>query len=185
MRANPERSGKRLALLPWQRAHTDQGRIAILLAELEPAGFRILHAVGTGFGDIDHVVIGPSGVFSVQIAYWAGTVHSKRGRLLSGAHDEDRTRRRAEWNATCLEQWLDEDGVDVPVAAVLVPAEARVEGDRIDLPYLTVLPPTSLKVFLQDAPATLTAARVQRAAASIEARAVATGKRATRDVIAP
>ena len=56
--------------------------------------------------------------------HWTGEVHAKRDRLLCGYHDEERTRRRAIWSAACLEQWLDEDGMDIPVAALLVAADA-------------------------------------------------------------
>ncbi len=159
-------------LAPWQRARADQGRLAALLAELAPEGFLSLHQVDTGFGDIDHVVVGPSGVFSILTPHWSARVQGKRDRLLCGTRDEDKTRRRAEWSATCVEQWLDEDGVGVPVAALLVPLDSRVEDDRVELPYLTVLPPASLAAFLREGPATLSPALVRRAADAIQARIV-------------
>jgi hypothetical protein len=177
MREHPEHAGGWLgALAPWQRARADQGRSADALAELEPAGFRVLHGVDSGFGDIDHVVVGPTGVFSVTTAHWTGPVTRRRERLLCAARDEDKTRRRAEWSATCIEQWLDDDGVAIPVAALLVPLDSRVEGGRIELPYLTVLPLPSLTAFLRDGPATLSPTRVRRAAEAIEAR-VEAGRR--------
>jgi hypothetical protein len=58
----------------------------------------------------------------------------------------------------------------VPVAALLVPLDSRVEDDRLELPYLTVLPVASLTAFLRDGPVTLTPARVRRAAEAIQAR---------------
>jgi hypothetical protein len=177
MREQPDRGGGWLgALAPWQRTRADQGRAAAVLAELEPAGFRVLHGVDTGFGDIDHVIVGTSGVFSVTTAHWTGPVQSKRGRLYCGTRDEDRTARRAEWSATCVEQWLDDDGIGVPVAALLVPLDSRVEGGRLDLPYLTVLPLASLTAFLRGEPGTLSPARVRRATEAIEARVAAMQK---------
>ena len=125
MREHPERTDGWLGTLtPWQRERGDQGMVAGLLTELEPDGFRTLHGVDTGFGDIDHVVVGPSGVFSIMTAHWTAPVHDQRGRLVCGTRDEDRTRRRAEWSATCVEQWLDDDDIGVPVAALLVPSPA-------------------------------------------------------------
>jgi Nuclease-related domain len=171
MREHTDRSGGWFgALAPWQRAHEDQGRVAGLLAELGPEGFRSLHRVDSGFGDIDHVVVGPTGVFSILTTHWTAPVHRKGDRLVCGTRDEDKTRRRAEWSATCVEQWLDDDDVGVPVAALLVPLDSRVEDDRLELPYLTVLPVASLTAFLRDGPVTLTPARVRRAAETIQAR---------------
>jgi hypothetical protein len=163
-------------LAPWQRAPADEGRVGSLLAELQPDGFRSLHRVDTGFGDIDHVVVGPTGVFSIMAAHWTAPVQGTRERLFCGTRDEDETRRCAEWSATCVEQWLDDDDVGVPVAALLVPLDSRVDGGRIDLPYLTVLPPGSLTAFLREATGTLSVARVRRAADAIEARVAAMRK---------
>lgn len=171
MREHPDRAGGWLgALAPWQRTREEQGRVAVLLAELEPEGFRSLHGVDTGFGEIDHVVVGPSGVFAITTPHWTGPVARRRQSLMCGTRDEDRTRRRAEWSATCVEQWLDDDGVGVPVAALLVPLDGRVDGGRIELPYLTVLPLASLTAFLREGPGSLSTSRVRRVAEAIEAR---------------
>jgi hypothetical protein len=45
-----------------------------------------------------------------------------------------------------------------------------VEGDRIEFPYLTVLPLASLTAFLRGRPAALSGARLRRAVEVLEAR---------------
>jgi Nuclease-related domain len=168
--ATPEPAARRRnSLVPW-RAREEDERVPAALDELEP-GFRVLHRVDTGYGEVDFFVAGPTGAFAIEIPAWTGEVHAKRGKLLCGFHDEERTRRRAIWSAACLEQWLDEDGVDIPVAALLVAADARVDGDRIDLPYLNVLPVASLTSFLQDGPNVLAQNRIERAVQAIAAHA--------------
>jgi hypothetical protein len=162
---------RRTLRTPRQRSPEGDDRVTAALADLEAPGFWNLHRVDTGYGEVDHVVVGPTGAFAVTVTQWTGDVHAKRGRLLNGYHDEERTRRRAIWSAACLEQWLDEDGVDIPVAALLVPTKAQVEDDRIELPYLTVLPPDSLTAFLRDGPNVLAPNRIQRAARAIAAHA--------------
>jgi hypothetical protein len=81
MREHRDRSSGWLgALAPWQRSREDQGRVTGLLAELEPEGFRSQHGVDTGFGDIDHVVVGPTGVLRRcwyrSTAAWRATASS-------------------------------------------------------------------------------------------------------------
>jgi hypothetical protein len=107
MQAKPERASRRLALLaPWQRARREHERATVLLDALEPAGFRCLHRVDTGYGDVDHVVVGPTGAFAIETTHWTGVVRTRRDRLICGFRDEEKARRRAVWNAACLEQWL-------------------------------------------------------------------------------
>jgi hypothetical protein len=171
--AAPEPALKRRSpRAPWQRGHDDAPTVEAL-SQLEDAGFEILHDVDTGYDAIDHVVVGPTGAFAIEIPGWTGEVHTKRGHLYCGFHDEERTRRRAIWSAACLEQWLDEDGVDIPVAALLAPADAHVAGDRIELPYLAVLPLASLPSFIGDAPKVLAANQIARAVRVIAAHAAA------------
>jgi len=170
--AKPERAPRRMArLAPWQRARREHERVTVLLDDLEPARFRCLHRVETGYGDVDHVVVGPTGAFAIQTTHWTGVVHTKRDRLICGFRDEEKARRRAIWNAACLEQWLEEGGVDIAVTALLVPIEARVDGNRIELPSLTVIPVESLPAFLRDGATALTEAQIVRAAAAIDERA--------------
>lgn len=55
-------------------------RVAALLAGL-PARFHVFHDVAfcVGAGGIDHVVVGPTGVFAVETKCWAGVVTFKEG----------------------------------------------------------------------------------------------------------
>lgn len=55
-------------------------RVAALLAGL-PAGFHVFHDVACcgGAGGIDHVVVGPTGVFVIETKCWAGVVTFREG----------------------------------------------------------------------------------------------------------
>ena len=52
----------------WRRGAEGEEVVAKCLTPLEEAGWKVLHSVpiGEGEADIDHVVIGPSGVFTVN-----------------------------------------------------------------------------------------------------------------------
>lgn len=52
------------------------------LAELG-IGFTIWHDVDTGSGKLDHVVLGPTGLFAIQSEDWGGAVDVRRGELIS------------------------------------------------------------------------------------------------------
>jgi len=53
--------------------------VAVLLAAL-PRGFHVFHDVMCGnSGGIDHVVVGPSGVFAIETKCWAGAVTIEAG----------------------------------------------------------------------------------------------------------
>jgi hypothetical protein len=57
----------------------DQGnlgeiKVAKILAESEPDGWRALHDVQTGHGNIDHLVVGPGGILTIE-------TKSRKGKL--------------------------------------------------------------------------------------------------------
>jgi hypothetical protein len=79
--------GHRLEKLAKQRDNLWQGeagevRMARKLAEL-PDTFFVIHGLSNGSGDIDHIVIGPTGVFAIDTKTWKGTVTADgKGELL-------------------------------------------------------------------------------------------------------
>jgi hypothetical protein len=48
------------------RGATAEEYVGALLEQLVPEGWRVLHDVNTGRGNVDHVVLGPGGVFTVE-----------------------------------------------------------------------------------------------------------------------
>jgi hypothetical protein len=73
-------------------------RISETLEEL-PGDFRVIHDLTTPFGAIDHVVIGPSGVFVISTKNWKGLVSGDgNGELLWNRYplDEPEVRNFAE-----------------------------------------------------------------------------------------
>jgi len=73
-------------------------RISEALEEL-PANFRVIHDLTTLFGAVDHVVIGPTGVFVISTKNWKGLVSGDgNGELLWNRYplDEPEVRNFAE-----------------------------------------------------------------------------------------
>jgi Nuclease-related domain len=72
------------------RGATAEEHVGGLLDQL--AGWRVLHDVSTGHGNIDHILIGPAGVFTVETKSHPGPVRVARvhGATLRQAHAQRR-----------------------------------------------------------------------------------------------
>ena len=48
--------------------------VVSFILESFPADFRVMHDLCTGYGNLDHVVIGPTGVFVIDAKNWRGVI---------------------------------------------------------------------------------------------------------------
>ncbi|MBR1836591.1 MAG: NERD domain-containing protein [Kiritimatiellae bacterium] len=107
-----------------------------------PEGWTVVHGVARmgraslrGGGDVDHVLVGPSGVFAVETKNWAGPVRIDEGRVFAGGAPVTRspvvqTRREARELGLALAGTLP---AGVPVRGIVCFA-----GDEPDPPYSAV-----------------------------------------------
>src|SRR4051812_35007344 len=65
----------------WARGAAGEERVGAILDALADRGWRAIHDVDTGRGNIDHVLVGPGGLLTVE-------TKSYRGRLVVDALDE-------------------------------------------------------------------------------------------------
>jgi hypothetical protein len=80
-----------LPLLERQdRGASGEEQVGGLLEELAGSGWRVVHDVTLGHGNVDHILIGPAGVFTVETKSHPGPVRVGRvhGRTLSQAQAE-------------------------------------------------------------------------------------------------
>jgi hypothetical protein len=70
------------------RGASGEEHVGGLLDELEDSGWRVIHDASLGRGNVDHILIGPPGVFTVETKSHAGPVRVGRvhGAMLSQAH---------------------------------------------------------------------------------------------------
>ena len=97
--------------------------VADVLAAL-PSSYWVLHGVWTGHGDVDHVVIGPTGVFALETKAWEGRFYRSRGHLHYNGKPAEHVLRQARGAAGQVRQLLLEAGIDEWVEAVVVAAQA-------------------------------------------------------------
>jgi Nuclease-related domain len=82
-----------LPLLDRQdRGATGEEQVGGLLEELEEGEWRVMHDVTLGRGNVDHILVGPAGVFTVETKSHPGPVRVGRvhGRTLSQAQAQRR-----------------------------------------------------------------------------------------------
>ena len=68
----------------WEAGAEGERRTGEVLKALEPQGWRLLHDVhwpGRPFANIDHIAVGPGGVFVIDSKNWSGRVEVRDGVL--------------------------------------------------------------------------------------------------------
>jgi hypothetical protein len=142
------------------------------LEKLRHDGYEVLHDVPGGNFNIDHVLIGPGGVFTIETKTWNKPATSDpritfdgEALLASGIQlDRDpirQARGQVSWIRTLLKE---STGQDYPVRGVVLFPGWYVEQAPEALRELWVLNPKALPAFLSHSRASLTQERVKLAA---------------------
>lgn len=120
------RDGGRLDALPWLQGYRGERAVGQALRDLVPLGYRIIHDVETGFGNIDHIVVGPTGVFAIETKHWKGRFYPKSGRLMHGGVPADEVVAQARREALEVKKRLVEAGMNLWVEAIVASTKATV-----------------------------------------------------------
>jgi hypothetical protein len=130
----------------WQRGAHGERHTARLLDRLTRGGFVVFHdlAIPGSPANVDHLVIGPSGVFVIDSKQWTGDVHQGRDGLVWHNHYRlDRTLATVRWQAETLGRLL-----GVPAAPLLCVHGARVQGSGVRAHGVAVVPAFLLRSVL-------------------------------------
>jgi hypothetical protein len=111
-----------LDAIAWRRGAAGERRTARLLGPLERQGWAVLHdlAVPGSRANIDHLVIGPGGVFAIDSKQYRGRLQLDAvGKLWHGRYPLAPALRAASWEADQAAQHLPDPGMAVvPIVAV-------------------------------------------------------------------
>lgn len=141
------------------------------LERLREKGFHVFHdVIGDGF-NVDHVLIGPSGVFTVETKTWSKPLNGKAElsfdgeRIRIGAHEPDRNPVvQAKAQAAWLRQLLAEStGKQFEVRPAIVFPGWFIYNSADSKRNLWVLEPKALPGFLENEPVRLSADDVKLA----------------------
>jgi hypothetical protein len=145
----------------WRRGAVGERRTARLLGPLERHGWAILHdlALPGSRANLDHLMIGPGGVFVIDSKQYRGRLQlDPSGRLWHGRYPLDHTVQAVSWEADQAAQVLPDPGVVVlPVVAV---HGAQVPWGKVVTKGVPVVPARRLPSMLRQLPAVLGPERV-------------------------
>ena len=122
----------------WQRGAHGERHTARLLDRLTRDGYVIFHdlAVPDSPANVDHVVIGPSGVFVIDSKQWTGSVHQGADGLVWHNHYRlDRTLETVRWEAQVIGRLL-----GTRAAALLCVHGAHVQGGGLHAQGMAIVP---------------------------------------------
>jgi hypothetical protein len=132
------------------RGASAEEHVGALLDVLSADGWRVIHDATLGHGNVDHILIGPGGVFTVETKSRSGPVHVARvhGATLRQAHAQRR---------------IVEEITGIDVEPLLVFSRAWVDRPLARRKGVRVLPARMLVVYLRRRRASLTAGEVDKA----------------------
>ena len=145
-----------------RRGISGEEAVADALAGL-PSSYWVLHGVSTGHGDVDHIVIGPTGVFALETKAWDGKFYRSRGQLYCNGKPAEHVLRQARGAAGQVRELLLAAGIDEWVEAVVVAARASVSRSPVRFRKSYVISIKDLVGFVTDRPHSLSSTTVLQA----------------------
>jgi hypothetical protein len=127
----------------WRRGAAGERRTARLLDRLTHDGYVVFHdlAVPDSDANVDHLVIGPSGVFVIDSKQWTGSVHQGSDGLAWHNHYPlDRTLEAVRWEAQLIGRLL-----GTRTAVVVCVHGAHVHGGGLEVQGVAIVPPHLLR----------------------------------------
>ena len=127
----------------WQRGAHGERRTAHLLDRLTREGFVVFHdlAVPGSPANVDHLVIGSTGVFVIDSKQWTGSVHQGADGLAWHNHYRlDRTLETVRWEAEAVSRLL-----GTRAAALVCVHGAHVQHGGVDAQGVAIVSATRLR----------------------------------------
>jgi hypothetical protein len=155
----------------WARGAAGERHVARLLAPLDAHGWTVLHdlRVPGSAANIDHLVIGPPGVFVIDAKHYSGPLYvSRDGGLWRGRYPLAAALSATRWEADKVQATLGVPDIDVvPIVAVV---GAAVPFGQVSIHSIPVVAAHSLPRMLRALPPVLAPERAAWAATTARAR---------------
>jgi hypothetical protein len=127
----------------WRRGAAGERQTARLLDRLGRDGYVIFHdlAMPHSPANLDHLVLGPSGVFVIDSKQWTGSIHQSRdGLVWHNQYRLDRTLATIRWQAETLGRLL-----GVPVGPLVCVHGARIQDGGLRAQGVAIVPASLLR----------------------------------------
>jgi len=111
-----------------------QDTVREVLMSLEEDGYQVLSNTKAGQDRIDHIVVGPTGVFVVMTNDWRGRFYLKRdGWFEHSRMDPGQVVWRANQHIVAVKRRLRDVGIKVPVRGVVALTRGKLREGAIDM----------------------------------------------------
>jgi hypothetical protein len=157
--------------LAWQRGAAGERHVARLLDPLVEHGWAVHHdlRVPGSNANIDHLLVGPPGVFVIDAKHYRGHLHlSSGGQLWHGRSLLAPTLSVTRWAADRLQAVI--GAADIAVTPVVAVWGAAVPWGQVTVNHVTVVAARQLPGLLRSLPPSLTSERAGAVAAQINRR---------------
>jgi len=151
-------------------------RIGSVLDRISSRGYTLMHDVPLrGYGNIDHIAVGPGGVFTIETKNAAGRVTIRRGQLRVNGRRRPEHIAQAQRQTEAVHERLRSDPSlgDIRATPLLCFARARIDvgwfGSNV-LEGVHVVDSRGLILAFERSDATLTAEDIERASAALSAK---------------
>jgi hypothetical protein len=127
----------------WQRGAAGERRTGRLLERLTRNGYVVFHdlAITGSPANVDHLVIGPTGVFVIDSKQWTGSVHQGAdGLVWHNRYRLDRTLETVRWEAEIVRHLL-----GTRIHPLLCVHGARVHGGGLEAQGVAIVPASLLR----------------------------------------
>jgi len=151
---------------PHWRGRKGEMSVAAELNRL-PHGYRVLNGIESAKGNVDHVVIGPTGVFAIETKNVSGTLSQRHGRLTKDGYDAEGVVTQAVAEAMEIRRRLRDAGLDRWVEAVLASVGASIEDPPLVIRHVAVLPASGLPPFILNRRVLMSELEIARSEAAI------------------
>ena len=149
--------GRLLDPWSWMRGLDGEARVSAELRQLERHGYHLFEPVDLTCGDVDHVVIGPTGVFALETKNWPGQIRRDGDALKRDGWDASAALRQAVRNAMAIKDLTGVRWVD----AVVVCVSSDLSEDPIRFGKVTVTSAAGVADVVTARPRVLDAERVE------------------------
>jgi hypothetical protein len=155
----------------WQRGAAGERHVARLLEPLVEHGWGVHHdlRVPGSKANIDHVVVGPPGIFVVDAKHYSGRLRlSRDGQLWHGRYLLAPALSTTRWEADKLQAVI--GAADIAVTPIVAVWGAAVPWGQVTATGVTVVAARRLAGMLRSLPPSLTPERAREVAAQINRR---------------
>jgi hypothetical protein len=133
----------------WRRGAHGERHTARLLDRLTGDGYVVFHDLavpGNASANVDHLVIGPTGVFVIDSKQWTGSIHQSGDGLAWQNHYRlDRTLEAVRWEAQIIGRLL-----GTWIAALLCVHGAHIQGGGLHAQGVAIVSASQLRSALGD-----------------------------------